>query len=385
MNQGRVILFGATGYTGHLTAESLARRGVTGTILAGRSGSRLRRLAETLDEAYDWDCEIAEADVTDPVSVNELVEHPNDILLSTVGPFTRFGKPAIEAATSTGAVYIDCTGEPPFVRRVFEHYGPRAARTGASLITGFGYDYVPGNLAGVLAIRAAEADGFVPTRVDVGYFVRKSADTKRLISGGTLASSLAILTEPGFAWRNGGIATERPAAAVRSFDIDDRAWDALSIGGTEHYALPRVEPRLRDVRVFLGWAGSRTRAVSTVGRFLEPFTRLPVLPGMATGLAARVAPGSTGGPSPEDRASARTWVVAEAYTGDRRISSVTVTGPSPYDLTANLLAWAADAARNGGLGSGSARRSGALGPVDAFGEDAFIAGTDSVGLAAITR
>lgn len=385
MNHGRVILFGATGYTGHLTAESLARRGVTGTILAGRNGSRLRRLAETLAEAHDWDCEIAEADVTDPTSVNELVESPDDILLSTVGPFTRFGKPAIEAATSTGAIYIDSTGEPPFVRRVFEHYGPRAVRTGASLITGFGYDYVPGNLAGVLAIRAAQADGFVPTRVDIGYFVKKSADTKRLVSGGTLASSLAVLTEPGFAWRDGSIHTERPAADVRSFDIDDHTWDALTIGGSEHFTLPRVEPRLRDVRVFLGWAGNRTRAVSTLGRFFEPFTKLPLLPSIATEVAVRVAPGSTGGPSPADRASARTWVIAEAYTGDRRISSVTVTGPSPYDLTAELLAWGADTARRGGLGTGSARRSGALGPVDAFGEDAFIVGTDSVGLTATTR
>ncbi|MCB0914868.1 MAG: saccharopine dehydrogenase NADP-binding domain-containing protein [Actinobacteria bacterium] len=382
MSSGRVILFGATGYTGHLTAEALARRGVPGTILAGRNAPRLRRLADTLEEAHDWQCEIAEADVSTPVSVNELVDSPQDILISTVGPFTRFGKPAIEAATSTGAVYIDSTGEPPFVRRVFEHYGPRAKRTGASLITAFGYDYVPGNLAGLLAIRAAEADGFIPTRVDVGYFVQKTADTRRLVSGGTLASSLAIMTEPSFAFRNGALATVRPAADVRSFTIDGRQWDALSIGGTENFTLPEVEPRLRDVRVFIGWAGSRTRTVSTVGRILEPFTRLPVLPGMATALAARIAPGSTGGPAPEDRASARTCVVAEAFTGDRRISSVTVTGPSPYDLTADLLAWAADTARRGGLGAGAARRSGALGPVEAFGEDAFVVGASSIGLTA---
>ncbi len=265
---------------------------------------------------------------------------------------------------------------------MFEHYGPRAKRTGASLITAFGYDYVPGNLAGILAIRAAQADGFIPTRVDVGYFVQKTADTRRLVSGGTLASSIAIMTEPSFAYRDGTIATVRTAADVRSFPIDGRDWDALSIGGSEHFTLPRVEPRLRDVRVFIGWAGNRTRAVSTVGRILEPFTRLPVLPRMATSLAARVAPGSTGGPTPADRASATTWVVAEAYTGDRRISSVTVTGPSPYDVTADLLAWAADTAHRGGLGTGAHRRSGALGPVEAFGEDAFVVGASSLGLVA---
>lgn len=377
---GRVILFGATGYTGHLTAEALARRGVPDVVLAGRSGDRLRRLAETLIEAHSWDCEIAQADVNDPMSVADLVGSTDDILISTVGPFTRFGKPAVEAATSTGAVYIDSTGEPPFIRRVFEHYGARAQRTGASLLTAFGYDYIPGNLAGLLAIRAAKADGFVPSRIDVGYFVRTTGPTDRTVSGGTVASCLAILTEPGFAWRDGAIVTERPAAHVRTFTIDGKRLDALSLGGTEHYALPRIDPRISDVRVFLGWAGSRTRVVSTVGQVLEPLTRLPILPGLATGLAARVAPGSTGGPSATDRANATTVARAEAFLGDRRVASVTVVGPSPYDLTADLLAWAADTARRGGLGTGSSRRAGALGPADAFGADTFIAGCQSLGL-----
>lgn len=380
MTAPRVILFGATGYTGQLTAESLARRGVTSTVLAGRNTDRLRSLASTLREAHSWECEVEQADASDPASVAELVASSDDILISTVGPFTRFGKPAIEAATSSGAVYIDSTGEPPFIRRVFDHYGPRAERTGASLITAFGYDYVPGNLAGVLAIRDAHEDGFVPTRVDVGYFIRKSAGTRRMVSGGTLASSLAILTEPGFGWRHGAIATERPAASVRTFRIDGKELDALSLGGTEHYALPRIEPRLRDVGVYLGWAGSRTRTVSLAGRITEPFTRLPLLPSLFSTLASQVAPGSTGGPSAEDRASATTLAVAEAYTGDRQVSRVVVTGPSPYDLTADLLAWAADTARRGGLGTGSSRRSGALGPADAFGVDAFVVGANSLGL-----
>ena len=58
-----------------------------------------------------------------------------------------------------------------------------------------------------------------------------------------------------------------------------------------------------------------------------------------------------------------------------------MTGPSPYDLTAELLAWAAESARDGGLGVGKQRRTGALGPADGFGLDAFIAGRAEVGLA----
>lgn len=376
----RVILFGATGFTGQLVAEALARRSVARVVLAGRNSPRLRTLADTLEEAHSWECEIAEADVRDPASVQDLISRPSDVLVTTVGPFARIGKAALEAATSTGAVYIDSAGEPPFIRRVFEHYGPRAERTGASLLTAFGYDYVPGNLAGLLAIRAAESAGFVPSRIDIGYFVTGAA--KRMFSNGTAASSLGILAEPGFAWRDGSIANERPAAHVRTFDVAGRELDALSLGGTEHFTLSRIDPQLRDVRVFLGWAGSRTRAVSTASRFFEPVSKLPLLPGVATSMAARFAARSGVGPSVADRAGVKSVAVAEAFLGERRVGAATVEGPSPYDLTGDLLAWAADQAANGGLGTGSGRRSGALGPVDAFGAQAFVDGCASLGLVA---
>jgi short subunit dehydrogenase-like uncharacterized protein len=379
----RVILFGATGYTGQLTAEAMARRGMSDVVLAGRDARRLTTLAATLAEAHGWDCLVAQADSTDPQSVRALVRSPDDVLVTTVGPFTKYGLAAIDTATSAGAVYIDSTGEPPFIRRVFEYYGPRAERTGASLLTAFGYDYVPGNLAGLLALRRARDSGFTPTRVDVGYFVAMQGHAARTISGGTAASSLAILTESGFAWHDGAIQTERPAAHVRAFDVGGKTLDAISLGGTEHFTLPRLDPSLNDVRVFLGWAGKRSSTVAQAGRLLHPLRKVPFAPAIAAGLGGLFVQGSSGGPSPADRAVADTVVVAEAFAGERRVSRVQVQGPGPYDLTADLLAFAADTARRGGLGTGTSRRAGALGPADAFGADEFIRGCEHLGLAEI--
>lgn len=397
----RVILFGATGYTGTLIAEALARNGTPRVVLAGRNSQRLRTLAATLEEAHDWTCDIAEADASEYAEVADLIGSADDVLVSTVGPFTRYGKPAIEAATSAGAIYLDSTGEPPFIRRVFEHYGPRAKRTGATLLTAFGYDYIPGNLAGTLALRQAADSGFVPTRVDVGYFVPTTGTTQRSVSSGTVASTLAILSEPGFAWHEGAIHTERPGASVRSFVVDGRELDGLSLGGTEHYTLPAIDPRLRDVNVYLGWAGSRTRTVSQVGAVLEPLTKVPVLPKLASSMASRIAPTASGGPSAADRSAGSTLAIAEVFAGDRLVARVRVGGPSPYDLTAELLAWAAAGAQAGAVvtstdgtgesrteaaGGGKPRRkrrarvSGALGPAQAFGAAEFVAGCASVGL-----
>ena len=146
---GRIVVFGATGYTGEMTARALVARGAE-PILAARSAQRLERLADELGGL-----ETRVADVERPETVRALVQD-RDVLVSTVGPFVRWGAPAIEAAIDAGVVYIDSSGEPAFIRRVFEHYGPRAQKTGASLLTAFAYDWVPGNLAGALALTKRE-------------------------------------------------------------------------------------------------------------------------------------------------------------------------------------------------------------------------------------
>ena len=87
-------------------------------------------------------------------------------------------------------------------------------RTGASLLTAFGYDWVPGNLAGALALDEA---GEAATRVQIGYFGQGEAGS----SGGTQASLIGAVLEPSFAFRDGRLRTERIGARVRRFDLGD--------------------------------------------------------------------------------------------------------------------------------------------------------------------
>src|SRR5918992_4091968 len=103
----RIVLFGATGYTGGRTAEAMVRRGLR-PVLAGRDPDRLAALAQRLGGL-----DTAVAHVTDEASVAALVG-PGDVLVSTVGPFARLGAPALAAAVRAGAIYLDSTGEPPF-------------------------------------------------------------------------------------------------------------------------------------------------------------------------------------------------------------------------------------------------------------------------------
>jgi len=362
----RIVLFGATGYTGRLVAAALVARGAR-PVLAARSRERADALAAELAAAGGAVPEVAEADVHRPETVRALVGR-GDVLISTVGPFARWGAAAVEAAVDAGAHYLDSTGEPGFIREVFERWGSRAAGAGAALVPAFGYDWVPGNLAGALALRDA---GDAAVRLDIGYFVTGSAGPGAL-SGGTLASAAGVLGAPGYAWRGGRLVDEPPARHHRVYEVRGRARGGLSVAGSEHLALPRLAPGLRDVTVHLGWFGPAARPVQA----LSQVTRVPFLPRLLGAAGSRLPRGSTGGPDEAARRRTGSHVQALAYDGDgRELARVVLEGPNPYTLTGDLLAWAGVLARDGGLTG-----TGALGPVQAVGLDALAAGAAGVGL-----
>jgi short subunit dehydrogenase-like uncharacterized protein len=283
----------------------------------------------------------------------------------------KIGRSAVEAAVDAGAIYLDSSGEPPFVRQVFEEFGPRAEHTGAVLLTAFGYDYVPGNLAGALALEAA---GSAATRVQVGYFVR--GNIRRAASAGTRASVAGVLLEDGYAFRGGRIVSERTAAHVTTFEIDGNTRQAFSIGSSEHFALPRLRrpaagaecfpapAPLSDVAVYLGWFGRATRLVhygSTLAASLGRISGVrQALDRQARRIQrSRAEPGLTQG--------MRSDVVAVAAdAGGRDLAMVHLTGGDPYSFTAPILAWAARKAAAEGV-----QPAGALGPVEAFGTGAL--------------
>lgn len=356
----RIVLFGATGFTGRLTAKALVARGAR-PLLAGRDQTRLATLADSLG----GDLPTAVADVGRPESVRRIVGS-GDVLISTVGPFVRWGEAAVAAATEAGAVYLDSSGEPTFIKRIFQRYGPAAAARDAALITAFGYDYVPGNLAAALALRKAGAEA---VRVDVGYFV--DGAMARRASGGTRASALGMILEPMYGFREGRIVPEH--GRTRRFLVDGRVRHGLSIGATEHFTLPPAHPGLHEVNVYLGWLGGLTRVAGVLAKATPVVAALPGVRRATWALADRLT--RTGGAPVEEGVSSH--VVAEAYDEkDRRLAAVRLSGGDPYEFTAGVLAWAATTALAEGV-----HGTGALGPADAFGLDALTRGCAEAGMA----
>ena len=364
----RIVLFGATGYTGRLVAEAMVERGLR-PVLVSRSGDKCSKLADELGGGL----ETRVADASEPKTIGDLVGR-GDVLVSTVGPFQRYGVPAVAAAATHGAHYLDSTGEPPFIRGVFDRYGAAAKKSDCGLVTAFGYDVVPGNLAGALALERA---GESALRVDVGYFV--TGHTRP--SGGTAASLAEMVTADGFAYRHGHVRPERSAKRARSFQVGEKERGAISVGGSEHYALPRMAPQLEEVNVYLGWFGPASRALPVLSLGSSTLMKLPGVEGIWGAARERLLKGSTGGPDEDERSRGGSHIVGIAYdaSGDQ-LSEVHLTGVNVYTFTGRILAWGAERAANGGL-----RGTGALGPVDAFGLREHERGCAEAGLSADDR
>lgn len=352
----RIIIFGATGYTGRLVAERLAAQGAA-PVLAGRSETSLRELAEPL--GLEWRV----ADALRQNSVFALLE-PGDVLVTTVGPFVKWGEPAVRAAIAAKGVYIDSTGEPPFIRRVFEEFGPAAARAGAALLPAMGYDFVPGALAGALALEQAGAEA---VRVDIGYYAFGAG-----VSGGTRRSAVGIMFDDGYAYRGSALRAARLAERVRSFHVKGKDREAISIGGAEHLTLPAVHGPLEEVNVYLGWFGALAKPLQVGSLAGSVAMRAPGVRSAFKALGGRVVELGGAMDRPGEGIS---WVVGEAYdAAGERLAEVQLSGGEPYALTAGILAWAARRAAAVDLGGG------ALGPVQAFGLRELEAGCREAGL-----
>ena len=144
-----VVVFGATGFTGGLTAAELARRAPAGCrwAIAGRSRRRLEgvRAGLAADDPSLAELPVIVADVDDPGSMRDLAASTR-VLITTVGPYLAYGDPVVAACAAEGTDYLDLTGEAEFVDRTWLSHHVTAEGTGARLVHAAGFDSIPHDL-----------------------------------------------------------------------------------------------------------------------------------------------------------------------------------------------------------------------------------------------
>jgi short subunit dehydrogenase-like uncharacterized protein len=154
-----IVVYGATGFAGRLTAEHLAAHAPSGVRigLAGRSEERLAQVRADLGAAAD-DWPLLVADAHDAVQLRELAEATR-VVATTVGPYAKYGLPLVEACADAGTHYADLTGEVLFVRESIDRFHERAQSSGARIVHACGFDSIPSDLAALLAFEQAREDG----------------------------------------------------------------------------------------------------------------------------------------------------------------------------------------------------------------------------------
>ena len=181
-----LVVYGATGFVGRLLAADLAQHAPGGlrVALAGRSERRLEEVRSALGaRAHDWPLVVADA--ADPQALAALASSTR-VVVTTVGPYARYGLPLARACAEAGTHYADLTGEVLFVRDLADACDETARRTGAKLVNACGYDSVPSDLAVHLLHQRAVADG-AGGLCDTTLVAR----AKGALSGGTIDSSRA--------------------------------------------------------------------------------------------------------------------------------------------------------------------------------------------------
>lgn len=338
-----IVLFGATGFVGTLTAEYLAANAPEGLrwAIAGRSDDKLRALRERLPGGAEVG--VLRADVSDPASLRELAEHAR-VVATTVGPYVTYGEELVAACAENGTDYLDLTGEPEFVDRMYVAHDARARETGARLVHACGFDSVPHDLGVYFTVRQLPEG--VPLRVD--GFVTADAT----FSGGTFASALGQFArgrqmiaaardrarhEPRLVGRRASTPNGAPrfAGEVGAWALPLPTIDAQIVGRSAR-ALERFGPDFR----YRHYAAVRRLPMAVGGvAAVGALFAAAQLPPARRWLSDRLKPGD--GPSAEKRAKSWFRVRFVGEGGGRQVFTEVSGGDPGYDETAKIFAEAA--------------------------------------------
>jgi short subunit dehydrogenase-like uncharacterized protein len=183
-----IVIYGATGFVGRLTAEYLAKAGTGIRVgLAGRSAERLLTVRQALGAgAENWPLIVA--DLAQPDALTAMAAR-TQVVLSAVGPYSRRGLPVVAACAAAGTDYADLTGEVPFVRQSIDRHHKQAVDNGARIVHSCGFDSIPSDL-NVYALHRRILDDDAGELGETTFVLRAYSGG---FSGGTVATMVELM------------------------------------------------------------------------------------------------------------------------------------------------------------------------------------------------
>ncbi|MCZ6807839.1 MAG: saccharopine dehydrogenase NADP-binding domain-containing protein, partial [Deltaproteobacteria bacterium] len=294
-----MVLWGATGFTGRLVAGYLVRNYLdkdgnkTGLrlALAGRNKEKVEAVAREIGAP---DLPILIGDSFDAESLDAIASRA-EVVITTVGPYAKYGDELVAACVRNGTDYCDLTGEPNFVRDMIDAHHETAKKNGARIVHCCGYDSIPSDLGALMVQEVMkERHGAYAPEVKMG-----AGEMSGRPSGGTLATMInmvndikenpnlrKVLGNPYALNPKGVRGPDKGDQTGIRFDKDFDMWTAPFVMAAINTRIVRRSHALMG----LPWGeGFRYSEVMTMGKGARGFARAAAMAGGVVGFFALVA------------------------------------------------------------------------------------------------
>lgn len=350
-------VYGATGYTGKLIVAELRRRGIEDVVLSGRRADALREVAR----ANGYGPDVVRAAAHDDDAALTRAFDGCAAVIAAAGPFMQVGDGAVRAAIAAGAHYVDTTGEQPFIRRVLDVHGPRAAQAGVALVSGMGFDYLPGDLlCGLTAEGAGPLD-----ELTIAYAVKGFGATRGTMRSALLMMAGGDVVYEDRSFRAAGLRQPRGERFAFGGEVGVQA--VMRYPSGEVATVPRhVDVRTVRSRITASTFAPSPRAVGVLP-YTIPITALLLRTPLRAALHRAIGRLPEGPPIAERRAVAYTLVCEARPAGGGPVVRGTLTGTDIYGITAATTVEGALRMAEPGYD-----RAGGLAPAEAYDAASFL-------------
>jgi short subunit dehydrogenase-like uncharacterized protein len=305
---GRLLIYGATGYTGRLVAAQAMTQGLD-VVLAGRSAERLRELAQSL--GLPWHV----VGLDEGSRLNEVMRDA-DVVLNLAGPFTITARPIVEACLRTGTHYLDVTGEIA-VFQTLHGYDSEARSRGVMVMPGVGFVVVASDCLAA----------YVVSKLPEARFLRLGVSSTNIFSRGTLRTMLGLVRERVSIRRDRQLTSVPVGRLERTFDYGEGERISTAVSWADVFTA-YYTTGVPNIEVYAE-AGPVERGLYQLGAWLAEPLRLAPWQHLLD-LQARAWPE---GPSEAQRSAASRVIVADVEDRWRRRICARMRTPDGYSFT----------------------------------------------------
>lgn len=237
----RVVVYGASGYTGRLICEYLREYNIP-FLAAGRNHQRVKEAVEGVAGIETVDHEVVEVEHTAAALAERF--RGASVVLNTVGPFARYGHEVVRACLDIGAHYTDTNGEQNWMLDVEDGYGADFAARGLLLSPGIAQMYTIGEMAANICLETPGMD-----TLDIEVFWKgypTVASTNTILTNAAFADAYHLEQNEYVQWAAEGWPTELAVPGQHALGL------ALPWGGTSHPVWFKNDSRVANVRALGG-------------------------------------------------------------------------------------------------------------------------------------